>query len=75
MCEDGTMKMAERRYKSHFISLSANPKGTAKIPPFPNTTGIFLVYILSPLQNINKSESKKLIFGSKFKLNTFTFID
>jgi hypothetical protein len=33
-------------------------------------------YILLPLQNINKSESKKLdVFGSKFKSNTFTFVD
>jgi hypothetical protein len=33
-------------------------------------------HILHPLQNISKSESKKLdVFGSKFRPNTFTFVD
>jgi hypothetical protein len=33
-----------------------------------------ILHILPPLQNISKSESKKLdVFGSKFRPNTFSF--
>jgi hypothetical protein len=33
-------------------------------------------HIFHPLQNISKSESKKLdVFGSKFRQNIFTFVD
>jgi hypothetical protein len=39
-------------------------------------TIIYETEILPPLQNISKSESKKLdVFGSKFRPNTFTFVD